>query len=116
MSNVAKIDISEMMRRDDEEFVELVKQWEATCHKYLAEREGRLERVAQIEAIEGQIARHTPTTFRGLGSILHMAHTILSARDANPDCYIADGPATILVARAITATAYSDGVIDRTKT
>ncbi len=112
MTNVTEIDLSEMMRRDDEQLVALVDQWEATCHKYLAEREGRLERVTQIEELEGQIARTTPHTFRGLNSILHMAHTILSARDANPDTYIAHGPATILVARAIKATAYQDGMID----
>ena len=116
MTNVTKIDLSEMMRRDDEQLVELVKQWEVTCHKYLAEREGRLERVTQIEGLEGQIARYTPTTFRGLVAILEMAHTILSARDANPDVYIAHGPATILVARAIAATDCADGMIDGKKT
>ncbi len=113
MSNVKEVDIGELMRRNDAPLVELVDQWEQAYHAFVAAQAGKREGLAtRIEEIEGQIARYTPTTFRGLGSILHMGHMILSARDANSDCYIADGPATILVARAIKATAYQDGMID----
>ena len=114
MSNVAEIDITEILRRDDEELYKLVQQWEATTHRYLTVTEGRGELADQIAALEGQIVRCTPTTFFGLGSILQMAHTILSARNADPDCYTGDGPVAMLIARAISAVDHEDGVIGRT--
>ncbi len=115
MTNVTEIDLSERMRRDDAPLLELVDQWETAYHKFSAEPEGRVERAAQMEALEGQIVRYRPATFFGLGAILQMAHTILSARDANPDVYIARAPATALVACAIAATEYADGMIDKKK-
>ena len=116
MTNVTEMDMNEMMRRNDAPLVELVDQWEVAYHKFAAEPEGRSELTDQIEAFEGQIARYTPTTFRGLGSILGMVHTILSVRDVNDDLYMAHGPATILVARAIAAIDRVDGMIGGSKT
>ena len=111
MTNVTEIDMNEVMRREDDPLLDLVKQWEATYHKFLAEPKGRLDLADQIEALEGRIARITPTTFPGLCSILGMAHTILAGRDANADDYIAAGPATALVVRAIDAVDRVDGLI-----
>ncbi len=108
MSNVAEIDINEMMCREDEELYKLVNQWKATYHKYFVVTEGRGELADQIAALEGQIVRHTPTTFLGLVKVLQMGHMIMSARDADPDCYIVDGPATILYQGALIMT-HRDG-------
>ncbi len=113
MTNVTKFELNEMMRREDAPLLNLVSRWELAYHKYLAaeptEREGLTD---QIEALEGRIARYVPTTFLGLGSVLRMAHTIMSARDS----YVAHGPASLLVARAIAAIDYEDGMIGGEKT
>ena len=115
MTNVTEIDMNELMRREDAPLVDLVNQWEATYHKFLAAEPGERGGLAdRIEGLEGRIARYTPRTFRGLCSILGMAHTILSARDANDDLYIGDGPAVALVVRAIAAVDREDGLIGRT--
>ncbi len=112
MTNVTEIDMNELMRREDAPLVDLVNQWEATYHKFLAAEIGKKDRLPeQIESLEGQIVRCTPTTFRGLCSILGMAHTILSTRDANDDLYMSQGPATALVARAIAAVDRENGLI-----
>ena len=115
MSNVAEIDINEMMCREDEELYKLVNQWEATYHKYLVVTEGRGELADQIAALEGQIVRHTPPPFLGLVKVLQMGQMIISARDADSDCYIVDGPATILIACAIDAVDHESGAIGRTE-
>ncbi len=112
MSNVKEVDISELMRRNDAPLVELVDQWEQAYHAYVAAQAGKRGGLAtRIEEIEGQIARYTPTTLPGLCSVLNMVHMILSVRDANADLYIAHGPATALVARAIAAVDRVDGMI-----
>ncbi len=115
MSNVAEIDMNELMRREDEALYKLVNQWEATYYKYRAAAEGRGELVDQIEALEGRIVRLTPATFLGLVKVLQMAHMIMSARDADPDSYIADGPAAALIARVIRAVDHEDGAIGQTQ-
>ena len=90
MSNVKEADISELMRRNDAPLVELVDQWEQAYHAFVPAQAGKREGlVTRIEEIVGQIARYMPTTFPGLCSVLNMAHTILSVRDANADLYIA---------------------------
>ena len=112
MTNVTEIDMNEMMRREDAPLLDFVDQWERAYHKYLAAEPGEIGGLpTQIESLEGQIVRHTPATFRGLCSILGMAHTILSTRDANDDLYMSQGPATALVARAIAAVDREDGMI-----
>ncbi len=111
MSNVAEI--NEMLRREDEELYSLVNQWEATYYKYLVGDEDRAELADRIAALEGQIIRCTPQTFLGLVKVLQMAHMIMSARDADPDCYLTGGPATLLIAQAIDAVDHEDGVIGR---
>ncbi len=117
MTNVTKFELNEMMRREDAPLLNLVSRWESAYHKYLAaeptEREGLTD---QIEALEGRIARYVPTTFPGLGSVLRMAHTIMSARDVDRDSYVAHGPASLLVARAIAAIDCEDGMIGGEKT
>ncbi len=117
MTNVTKFELNEMMRREDAPLLNLVSRWESAYHKYLAaestEREGLAD---QIEALEGRIARYVPTTFLGLGSVLRMAHTIMSARDVDRDSYVAHGPASLLVARAIAAIDCEDGMIGGEKT
>ncbi len=111
MTNVTEIDMSERMRREDAPLVELINQWKATYHKYLAVIEERVEMADRIAALEGQIVRYTPTTFLGLVKVLQMAHMIMSARDAEPDSYIGEGPATILIRRAIDAVDHENGLI-----
>ena len=116
MSNVAEIEIAEMLCREDDELYKLVKDWEATTHRFLGDTAGGAALADKIAALEGQIVRCTPRTFLGLVRVLHMAHTIMSARDAHPDGYTGDGPATMLIARAIDAVDHEDGLIGRTET
>jgi hypothetical protein len=117
MTSVTEIGITEMLRREDDELYKLVNQWEAATHGYLADtKESGVVLSDQIAALEGQIARHTPLTFVGLVKVLHMAHTIMSARDGYPDSFIGSGPATMLIARAIDAIDHEDGVIGRPET
>ena len=112
MTNVTEIDMNERMREEEAPLLELVDQWERAYRKYLAAEIGKKDGLPeQIESLEGQIVRWTPGTFRGRCSILGMAHTILSARDANDDLYMSQGPATALVARAIAAVDREDGMI-----
>ncbi len=111
MGNVAEI--TEMLRREDEELYSLVNQWQETYYKYLVGDEDRAELAGRVAALEGQIIRFTPQTFLGLVKVLQMAHMIMSARDADPDCYLTGGLATLLIAQAIDAVDHKDGVIGR---
>ena len=115
MSNVAEIDsTTEILRSGDDDLIKFIDQWEADTHRYVGnpQKNGDLARL--IATLEGQIVRCTPCTYYGLFKVLHMAHMIMSARDANPDCYTGDGPVTMLIMRAIYAVDHQDGVIGRT--
>jgi hypothetical protein len=92
----------------DKEPLDFIEEWRETWGKLDAIYHGPSSReeveglLRKIDALEGQIVKHVPTTIAGMYKMLRLAAEIMAAKEIDDDCLKGTGPALALVCRVIT--------------
>ena len=114
---MTKIDEYNRLKREEQEDARLVA---AVDEWFAAALKTRIEPIAcgnrallceQMEALEGELVHFSPTSMAGIKKMLDVVLYVLQVRDAYPETWHMNCPASVILARCVEALSGSCGAI-----